>query len=262
VPAAALAGVVAALVGAGAGAIAGSFVGVVTGRWPQGVAITGRSRCDACAAVLGPADLVPLLSFIALRGRCRHCGAAIAPRHLVIELAAAAIGAAMLMRWPGWQGLVSGLMLALAGWWLLALIVTDAEHQWLPDRLTLPLVPLALLVPASLPGWPPLAERLWGAGLGFAGLWAVGAGYRLLRGRDGLGGGDPKLMAGLGALLGGWALPFVLVAAALLGLVLAGLDALRGRPVSAATRLPLGALLAGTALPLVWLGPAWRDMLP
>lgn len=255
---AALAGLAGALAGAAAGAIAGSFIGVVTGRWPQGLAITGRSRCDACAAVLGPADLVPVLSFIARRGRCRHCGAAIAPRHLAIELAGAAIGAAMLMRWPGWDGL----LLALAGWWLLALIVTDAEHQWLPDRLTLPLVPLALLVPPSLPGWPPLAERLWGAGLGFAGLWAVGAAYRLWRGRDGLGGGDPKLMAGLGALLGLWALPFVLVAAALLGLVLAGLDAWRGRPVSASTRLPLGALLAGTALPLLWLGPVWRELLP
>lgn len=245
---------VAAWVAAGGvlGLIAGSFLALLTWRWPQGLAISGRSRCDACGAVLGPLELVPILSFLAQRGRCRACGAAIAPRHLAIELAAAAIGAALLWRWPG----MDGLALAVAGWWLLALIVLDAEHQWLPDALTLPLIPLGLLVPG-----PPLPERLWGAGLGFAGLWLVGAVYRHWRGHDGLGGGDPKLLAGLGAMLGVWALPLLISAAAGVGLGLAGWDAMRGRTVTATTRLPFGALLAGVALIGLWIGPGWAALL-
>lgn len=238
--------------GAGLGLIFGSFIALLTWRWPQGLAITGRSRCDACGAVLAPAELVPILSCLWLRGRCGHCGAGIAPRHLAIEVAAAAIGAGLLWRWPG----SDGLLLAAAGWWLLALVILDAEHQWLPDALTLPLIPLALLVPG-----PALPERLWGAALGFAGLWLVGALYRRWRGFDGLGGGDPKLLAGLGALLGAWALPLLISAAAGVGLGLAGWDALRGREVTAMTRLPLGALLAGVALIGLWIGPGWKEML-
>lgn len=238
--------------GAVLGLIAGSFLALLTWRWPQGQAITGRSHCDACGVVLGPLQLVPLLSFLAQRGRCARCGTAIAPRHLAIELAAAAVGAALLWRWPG----VDGLLLALVGWWLLTLIILDAEHQWLPDVLTLPLIPVALLLPG-----PPLSERLWGAGLGFAGLWLVGVAYRWWRGHDGLGGGDPKLLAGLGAMLGAWALPLLISAAAGVGLGLAVWDALRGRDVTGMTRLPLGALLAGVALIGLWIGPGWRELL-
>jgi leader peptidase (prepilin peptidase)/N-methyltransferase len=239
-------------IGAGLGLVMGSFIALLTWRLPQGLAITGRSRCDGCGARLGVAELVPLLSYLVQRGRCRQCGMAIASRHLAIELAAAAIGAALLWRLPGPDGLVT----ALAGWWLLALIVLDVEHFWLPDALTLPLLPLALLIPG-----PALAEKLWGAALGFGALWLVGWAYRARTGREGLGGGDPKLLAGLGALLGGWALPFLVTGAAALGLALAGLDRLRGRAVSATTRLPFGALLAGVALLLLWLGPDWREWL-
>lgn len=238
--------------GAGLGLIAGSFLALVTWRLPRGDAITGRSRCDACGRQLAWHDLVPLLSFLWRSGRCRQCGAAIAPRHLVIELTAALIGAALLWRLPGPEGLTA----AIAGWWLLALIVLDVEHYWLPDRLTLPFIPLALLVPG-----PPLAERLWGIALGFGLLWLVGFGYRRLRGREGLGGGDPRLLAGIGGLLGGWALPFLVTGAALFGLALAGWDGLRGRGVTATTRLPFGALLAGMALVGLWLGPGWKEML-
>jgi leader peptidase (prepilin peptidase)/N-methyltransferase len=244
------------LAGALLGLVIGSFIALLTWRWPQGQAITGRSRCDHCGVQLGLGELVPLVSFAWLRGRCRHCRGAIAPRHLAIELICAGAGAAFLARWPQWEGAV----LLLAAWWLITLIVLDVEHYWLPDRLTLPLIPLALLLPEG-PMLPPLPERLWGAALGFGGLWLLGFAYRRLRGRDGLGGGDPKLLAGLGALLGGWALPLLLTGAAGLGLALAGWDAVRGRGVTADTRLPLGALLAGVALILLWLGPEWRSLL-
>jgi leader peptidase (prepilin peptidase)/N-methyltransferase len=239
------------LIGGGLGLAVGSFIALVTARWPQGETILGRSRCDHCGAKLGALELVPLVSALVQRGRCRYCGQAIAARHWQIEVAAAVIGAGLLWRFPAPEGL----LLALAGWWLLALLILDAEHQWLPDALTLPLIPFALLLPGL-----PLEQRLWGAGLGFAGLWLVGFGYRRLRGRDGLGGGDPKLLAGLGALLGGWSLPFLISGAAGLGLALAGWDHFRGRPVNATTRLPFGALLAGVALLLLWLGPDWLEM--
>lgn len=239
------------VIGGSLGLLLGSFIALVTARWPQGDTILGRSRCDRCGERLGALELVPVLSHIILRGRCRHCGLVIAARHWQIELAAAVIGAGLLWRFPA----LEGLLLALAGWWLLALLILDAEHQWLPDALTLPLILFALLLPGL-----PLEQRLWGAGLGFAGLWLVGFAYKRLRGRDGLGGGDPKLLAGLGALLGGWSLPFLVSGAAGLGLALAGWDHFRGRDVNAMTRLPFGALLAGVALILLWLALDWLEM--
>ncbi len=245
-----------AALGALLGLIIGSFLAVLTGRWPAGQAITGRSRCDACGVQLRALELVPVLSFLVLRGRCRHCGAAIDRRHPAIELAGAAVGAVLLWRYP----LLPGLAAAIAGWWLLALIVLDAEHQWLPDALTLPLIPAGLAL-GEVIGFAPLADRALAALLGFGTLAALRAGYRWRTGREGMGGGDPKLMAGIGALLGWIPLPFILTGAALLGLGLAGLDRARGRAITATTALPLGALLAGMALILLMLGPDWGERL-
>jgi leader peptidase (prepilin peptidase)/N-methyltransferase len=227
------------LLGGLAGLVAGSFIALVTLRWPQGRSIMGRSACDHCGHQLGVAELLPVISFLALRGRCRHCGGAIAPRHLWIELAAALVGALALAGQPGGAGAVT----ALISWWLLAIIILDAEHFWLPDTLTLPLLAMALAR-----AWPDLAAPALAALLGWAGLAGLALAYRRLRGRDGLGGGDPKLLAGLGALLGVQLLPLLLVGAGLLGLALLGWDKARGRAVTATTRLPLGALLAGVAL--------------
>jgi leader peptidase (prepilin peptidase) / N-methyltransferase len=234
------------LIGGGLGLLAGSFIALVTARWPQGLPIHGRSRCDHCGTTLVWPELIPLLSALVQRGRCRHCGQAIAARHWQIEVAAAAVGAALLGKYPT----ADGLWFVLAGWVLLTLLILDVEHQWLPDALTLPFLLLALLLPGL-----PLATRLWGGALGYGGLWLVGFVYQRMRGRIGVGGGDPKLLAGLGALFGPLVLPFLLTAAAALGLALAGWDALRGRAVSATTRLPFGALLAGVALVLLWHGP-------
>ncbi len=238
------------------GLVIGSFLAVLTGRWPQGLAITGRSRCDACGVQLGAVELVPVLSFMARRGQCRHCGAAIDRRHLAIELAAGVVGAVMLWRYPLWPGLAA----ALAGWWLLALIVLDAEHQWLPDRLTLPLI-LAAMVLGQWLGFASLRDRGFAALFGLAALAAIRLGYRLRSGREGMGGGDPKLFAGIGALLGVLPLPFILTGAALLGLALALVDRARGRDVTATTALPFGALMAGMALIFLMIGPDWWEML-
>uniref|UniRef100_UPI0013DC306A prepilin peptidase n=1 Tax=Sandarakinorhabdus rubra TaxID=2672568 RepID=UPI0013DC306A len=87
-------------IGGGLGLVIGSFIALVTWRWPQGLAVTGRSRCDGCGQQLGAAELVPILSFLVQRGRCGRCGGAIAGRHLAIELAAGLIGAGLFWRHP------------------------------------------------------------------------------------------------------------------------------------------------------------------
>lgn len=246
-----------ALLGGLAGIILGSFIAALTLRWPAGRSIaTGRSCCDGCGATLGPRDLVPVLSFVVLRGRCRHCGAAIAPRHLWVELAAGGIGAVSLAVHPDIDG-VAG---ALFGWGLLALAILDVEHFWLPDRITLPLGIAGLAAGACID--PPLLDRAIGAAAGFASLAIIAFAYKRASGRTGLGGGDPKLLAAIGAWLGWTALPFVLLLAASLGLVLASLDRLRGRPVTRQTRVPLGALLAIAAWPLWLVGLPLARLLP
>lgn len=242
-----------AVLAALAGLILGSFIAALTWRWPRGESIAhGRSRCYSCQTPLAPRDLVPVLSQLWLRGRCRHCNAVIPRRHLAIELAAAAMASAALLAAPASVGLATaGLALAGFGLTLLALAVLDVEHFWLPDRLTLPLLAAGLGLGLWLP--PTLTDRLIGAVAGYASLALIAFAYRRSRGREGLGGGDPKLFAAIGAWLGWAQLPFVLLAASLLGLLLAALAHLRGRPITADTALPLGALLAAAAWPLALL---------
>lgn len=230
------------------GAIVGSFLATILIRWPKGEsALGGRSRCDSCSATLGPLGLVPIVSFLAARGRCRRCGARIDGRHLAVELAAAFVGFAAFAAHPLPLALVS----AIFGWWLLLIAALDLEQHWLPDRLTLPLIPLGLA--AAWAGFgPPLAERLVGAALGWATLALIALAYQRIRGREGMGGGDPKLLGALGAWLGAFQLPFVLLGAGLLGLAAVLSLRLRGEAVTATTRLPLGTLMALAAWPL-WL---------
>ncbi|HEY0324575.1 MAG TPA: prepilin peptidase [Allosphingosinicella sp.] len=234
------------LAGAVLGAIIGSFVAALVIRWPRGEGVTGgRSRCDACGETLRARELVPVLSYLVQRGRCRRCGARIDARHPLVELAGALIGVAAVLAHP----LPLALVTAGLGWWLLATAAIDAEEQWLPDALTLPLVPLGLV--AAWAGFgPPLLDRLVGAVAGGLGLALLGWIYRALRAREGLGGGDPKLLAGIGAWLGLLQLPFVLLGAGLVGLAAALALVARGRAVGATTRLPLGALMAVAAWPL------------
>jgi leader peptidase (prepilin peptidase)/N-methyltransferase len=238
-----------AALGAVAGAIAGSFAATLLVRWPQGLqASRGRSRCDGCSTALRPLELVPVLSYAAQGGRCRHCNAAVDARHPAFEIAGALIGAVAFL---AASGPLAGLAGALLGWWLLLIAALDFEHHWLPDRLTLPLIPLGLA--AGLAGLGPSpADRLIGAFAAGAGLWIIGAAYQAVRKRRGLGGGDPKLFAAIGAWLGWMPLPFVLLGASLLGLAAVLLMQHRGVAVTAATRLPFGTMLAAAAWP-IWL---------
>jgi leader peptidase (prepilin peptidase)/N-methyltransferase len=232
------------LAGGGAllGLIIGSFTATLVIRWPQGRSVLmGRSHCDRCNVQLGARDLIPVASHLIARGKCRACGAAIDPRHLAIELVSAIIGAVALSLNPG----IAGLGGALFGWMLIALAALDVEHFWLPDRLTLPLAALGIGL-----GLGAIEDRVIGGAAGFAALAGIAYVYKLTRGREGLGGGDPKLFGAIGAWLGWQALPFILLGASGTGLVWALLRHLRGTPIAATDRLPFGALMAIVAFPL------------
>ena len=231
-----------------AGLIIGSFVATLVIRWPAGRSVAhGRSACDGCGRALAPHELVPVLSALVRRGRCRACGATIDPLHWRIELACGAVGALAGWAAPG----VAGVAGAMFGWLLVALAVLDLLELWLPDALTLPLTLLGLASGAA--GLDPtLLDRLIGGALGFALLWAVAAGYQRVRGREGMGSGDPKLSGAIGLWLGWRLLPVVLVLAAGAGLAAVLAMRLAGRATPRDLQLPFGTCLAVAAYP-AWL---------
>lgn len=228
------------LLGALLGAVAGSFLATLAIRWPQARSIAdGRSRCDGCGVVLGPAQLMPLLSYAMARGRCRRCAAPIDWRHPAMEIACVAIGAAAFMAKPGLEGAAG----ALFGWLLATLALLDLDHFWLPDALVAPLAGLGL-ASGALGLAPPLSDRVIGLAAGWGALALLAAIYRAVRKRHGLGAGDAKLLGAIGAWLGWTVLPWVVLGACGLGLAWVLAARARGTNMAATDRLPLGSLLA------------------
>ncbi|MBK5264022.1 MAG: prepilin peptidase [Alphaproteobacteria bacterium] len=227
------------------GAIIGSFLATLVLRWPQERSVlAGRSVCDGCGRMLGAIDLVPLFSAIILCGKCRTCGARIDWLHFGVELGCALAGAVALWLAPG----IEGLGWAVFAWLLIVLAVLDYRHFWLPDALTLPLAFLGLTLGTWVNGVT-LADRVIGAAAGYGALMVIAVGYRHLRGREGMGGGDPKLLGAIGAWMGWPVLPLLLVIASVTALLTIGLGAARGRGVTSTTRIPLGTFLAVAAFP-------------
>jgi len=232
----------------------GSFLGVVVTRvgTPERI-LVGRSVCMLCGTTLAARDLIPFGSWIVLRGRCRNCGQAIGHFPLVIELAALLVAL-----WSA--SLVSGGLLwasCIFGWLLLALAATDLKYFLLPDFLTFPLMAAGLLAtwwftPATL------LPNIAAAAGGYFFVVTLRHVYGLLRGREGIGLGDAKLLAASGAWVSWYGLPSVILLAALTALAFA-LWNKRSSGVSPADRIPFGAFLAfGTWI--VWLyGPLTFD---
>jgi len=230
------------------GLIIGSFLATLIVRWPEGRSvIAGRSSCDDCGHRLRAWELIPVVSFILQSGKCRICGAPIAPDHIATELAAGMIGGLALFAAPGAEGIAG----ALFGWLLLALAALDVKHHWLPDRLTA-ILAVSGLAAGFLSMSPPIYDRLIGGVVGFVSLTVVASAYKMIRGREGLGGGDPKMLAAIGCWLGWAALPLVILGAGLTGLLVALSWKIRGKNVAADSLLPLGSLMAIAAFPL-WL---------
>ena len=244
----------------GVGLIVGSFLGLVSLRLPRGEDVVfGRSRCGGCGRTLKPWRMIPVISWALSRGRCSDCGATIPVRYPLIELGSGLIGV--------WAGLHSAdftmaLMTGVLGWNLLIIALVDAEHFWLPDQLTLPLfvsglLAAALLYPGGLSAAFPsaLTTPLIGAAAGFGGLWLLAFLYRRVRGREGLGGGDPFLLGAGGAWVGWIGLPSVLLWASVAGLSVVLAMLIVRRQVSATDRLPFGVFLS-IGIWLTWLyGP-------
>lgn len=227
----------------------GSFLAVLADRLPRGEdVLRRRSFCRACGARLGPRDLVPVLSFALGAGRCRHCGAALPPWLLYMEIGAT--GCAVIAAILG-QNLLELWLYAAFLWILLALLASDLLWFRLPDLLTGALFLVALGIAWGTTRLSlPLA--LWGAVVGVAVFAALRWGYRALRSREGLGLGDVKLMAGLGAALGPFDLPLMLLLASLTALAVALAGRIRSpRALSPTRPLPFGAALAA-ATAVIW----------
>jgi len=227
----------------------GSFLNVVITRLPRGEAFwRGRSRCPRCLAPIPWRDNLPLISFILLRGCCRSCREPIPWRYPLVELAGGLLALALWQRFPG-----SPLLLLYGPFTaaLLALSAIDLEHWILPDAITLPGTVLGLALAMVLPHL-----RFWEAALGaVAGsflFYGVAWGYKKLTGKPGLGGGDVKLMAFIGAVLGIKAVPVVIFLSAALGSIIGLALALLSRRLKEGQwrtlALPYGPFMAAAAI--------------
>lgn len=237
----------------------GSFAALLAERLLRGEKVMlDRSRCRRCGHVLGWRELVPIWSWLWQKGRCAHCGGRI-PAHLPqSELAGLGLGLGAVLAAPDTAIAFAG---AFFLWCLLALALADLARYRLPDMLNAALFMLALLLALAGSGAGAVAEEpgarltaaLVGAAVGGGFFWALRAGYHTLTGREGMGLGDVKLMAGIGAGLGVMALPVVMLMAGLSGIGLAWWRARhRGRRLRRTDRVPFGALLAAAAA-AVWL---------
>ncbi|MEM9440308.1 MAG: A24 family peptidase [Pseudomonadota bacterium] len=233
----------------------GSFLGLVIDRLPSGRPIIfDRSTCDYCGKTLDWRELIPLFSFILLRGRCRRCDHPLRVFYPLIELAAVVVVISACVTPPGWLFWCS----ILLGWCLLVLAVIDHRHLVLPDVLTLPLIPIGLLVAYVInPGM--IYHHVFGAAIGLFAFIGIAWLYALLRDREGLGFGDAKLLAGAGAWLGWAALPGVVLLAACSALAIALLGQTVERQPVATREIAFGPYLAFAFWASWLLGPLAFD---
>ena len=255
--------------------VAGSFLNVVIFRLPRmlerqwgdearellHIAVPARprfdlmrpgSRCPACEHPIAPWLNVPLASWIVLRGRCRYCGERIPARYPLVEALAAALGLVVLHAW-GLQWITVGWLLFT--WSLIVLAFIDRDTQLLPDQITLPLL-WGGLVAAILFDHVTPVDAIAGAALGYAVLWALYWAFRWVTGREGMGHGDFKLLAAIGAWLGWQALPAVVLIASTLGLAWA-VVAILLKTMRRQDPMPFGPFLAAGG----WLGLVFREEL-
>ncbi|PIE44467.1 MAG: prepilin peptidase [Gammaproteobacteria bacterium] len=209
---------------------------------------TPNSTCPKCGHSIRPWENIPLLSYLFLRGKCSDCKEPISPRYPAVELA---------------TGLLSLMTIAILGinaegilalplvWTLIGLAMIDLDTQLLPDDMTLPLLWLGLIVNA----WgvfTSLEEALWGAVAGYLSLWTVYHGFKLLTGKEGMGFGDFKLLAALGAWMGWQAIPLIIVLSSFVGAA-SGISLILFRGKDKNLPIPFGPYLATAGyVALLW----------
>ena len=213
--------------------------------------VVPRSRCPACGHQITWYENIPIFSYLALRGRCSACRAPISARYPLVELLTAVLFAACAWRWGltwpalAWCGFAA-VLVALAG--------IDWDTTLLPDDLTLPLLWAGLIVAALGLTGVTLADALWGAVAGYLALWAVYWAFKLATGKEGMGYGDFKLFAALGAWFGWQGLLPVILLASVAGII-AGLAMKAARRLRDGGMVPFGPFLALGGLAAMLIGP-------
>jgi leader peptidase (prepilin peptidase) / N-methyltransferase len=214
--------------------------------------VVPRSRCPHCGHVIRWYENVPVVSWLALRGRCSQCKVPISLRYPLVELVTAGFFALCGWRW--------GLTLQAAAWaafaaLLICLFLIDMDTQILPDDLNYTLLWLGLL--ASTLGWTvPLASAVWGAALGYGVFWLIFQAFKLATGKEGMGYGDFKLLAALGAWLGAPFLLAIILMSSMVGAVIGVLLIVVGKLANKDIPMPFGPYLAGAGLLALALSPA------
>ena len=214
--------------------------------------VTPRSRCRQCGHLIRWYENIPVLSWLVLRGKCSSCGTSIGMRYPLVELATAALFA-----WCVWTWGATPTGLAWCGFCaaILALALIDWDTTLLPDIITLPLVWSGLIVAALR--WTPvtLPQAMWGAVAGYLSLWAVCQAFKLATGRVGMGNGDFKLFAALGAWFGWQALIPIVLMASVIGAVI-GIGMKFASQLREGGYVPFGPFLAGAGLTALVFGPS------
>lgn len=234
------------------GASVGSAVANTAWCWPDRLSgmVARRSACESCGEPLGWLDLIPVASWFIRGGKCAHCEAGIPGYYWQVELAAGLIASISLIL----LGLFPGAIAAAAGWALLLMARIDLDQMILPNVLTLPFLALGLLA-SFWPLWPGpgITDASIGALAGYCLLAGISWAYLKIRGRDGLGMGDAKLLAASGAWVGWEGMPNILMLAASATLIIA---LLRGHRLSSSTPIPFGPALAAASFAQILL--SWQ----
>jgi leader peptidase (prepilin peptidase) / N-methyltransferase len=207
-----------------------------------------RSACPHCGHAITALENIPILSWLLLRGRCRGCQTPISPRYPLVELCTGL--ATLAIAWhfqPGWT-LVGALVLS---WTLIALTCIDLDKMLLPDQLTLPLLWLGLVLNIG-EHFVSLPDAVIGAACGYLVLWTLYWAFKLLTGKEGMGYGDFKLLAALGAWMGWQSLPLILILSSLVGAIV-GITLLLLRRHQQGNPIPFGPYLAMAG----WIALLW-----
>jgi len=233
------------------GMVIGSFLNVCIYRLPASRSIVRpRSQCPQCGHPIRVRDNIPVLSYLILRGRCRDCGVRIPLRYPMVEVLSGAFAAMAVARF-GFGG-QAALMFALIAA-LLVITFIDLDHRIIPDVITLPGIPVGLVAGFG-PGLVAPAESLIGILAGGGSLFLVAWGYQLITQREGMGGGDIKLLAMVGAFVGWKGVLFTIFVASLTG-TLAGMALICRRRGDMKLAVPFGPFLAVGAIAYLFIGP-------